>query len=161
MVTIRPVTEEDHVAVSILIVAAFRQANESNMVRSLRESGEIAMELIAETDKGIVGHVSLSNLSVPEGWLALAPVSVRPEDQGKGYGGELIRYALDLARQRKFSAVVVVGDPDYYHKFGFIFEGKAKLNSRYPAKYTGIYPIDKSTANSQVTLVYPEAFERV
>ena len=73
----------------------------------------------------------------------------------------MIRHALDLARQRKVPAVVVVGDPKYYKKFGFVFGGPAKLNSRYPEKYSGIYPIDSATANSKVTLVYPVAFERV
>ena len=73
----------------------------------------------------------------------------------------MIRHALDLARQRKIPAVVVVGNPNYYHKFGFVFGGSVKLNSRYPEEYSGIYPIDSATAGSKVTLVYPEAFERV
>ena len=52
--------------------------------------------------------------------LIFGPVSVLPEKQGRGYGSRLIRYTLDLAEKMGCGAVAITGDPDYYHRFGFV-----------------------------------------
>ena len=161
MITIRNATDEDATAISILLVGAFGQPNESRLISGLRTEGSMAHELVAERDQEIVGHISLSRLSHPEGWLALAPVSVRGQHQGQGIGGELVRYGLDQARQNHAKAVVVVGDPIYYHRFGFVFDGPAELNSPYPTQYTGLYPIAPETAAARADLIYPRPFEDV
>jgi putative acetyltransferase len=158
MLRLRNPTPNDDTALSVLLVSAFGQANEWTLVQKLRESGQVAEEIIAENDDGPVGHVCLSRLDAPAGWLALGPVAVRAENQNTGVGGELIRYALDQARQARAKAVVVVGDPAYYHRFGFVFDGPARLQSPYPAEYTGLYPIAPETAAAAVTLAYPAAF---
>ena len=77
MVTIRPAVPEDDLNISVLVVNAFRQPNESNLIRSLRARGEIAIELVAEEDGGLAGHIVLSRLRTPGNWLALGPVCVR------------------------------------------------------------------------------------
>lgn len=50
--------------------------------------------------------------------LHLAPMAVKPEYQNQGVGSELIRFAL---RQEKIktSTIFVLGNPEYYKKFGF------------------------------------------
>lgn len=161
MPKIRSVQPSDHTEISVLLVSAFQQPNESRLIEALRACGAVEIELVAYDDTGLVGHICLSRLLAPEGWLTIAPVAVREPDQGKGYGGELIRHALDLARQRKAKAVVVVGDPPYYKRFGFVFGGPAELTSPYPEKFTGLYPIDSSTAKAKVALAYPKPFETV
>ena len=157
---VREAGPEDHTAISVLLVSAFGQPNEARLIEALRHSGHTAVELVAETEGGVAGHICLSRMEAPPGWLTLAPVAVRPPDQGKGIGGELIRHALDHARQRRARAVVVVGDPSYYHRFGFVFGGAAELTTPYPVEYTGLYPIDPATARARVALAYPVAFER-
>lgn len=161
MITIRNATPEDATAISVLLVSAFGQPNETRMIDALRREGSVAHELVAEQDGEIVGHICLSHLVRPKGWLALAPVSVRLSLQGRGIGGELIRYSLDEARQHHALAVVVVGDPIYYHRFGFVFDGPAELSSPYPARYTGLYPIAPETAAAREELVYPGPFAEV
>lgn len=158
MLRLRNPTPEDDTPLSVLLVSAFGQGNEWTLVQNLRAGAHVAEELLAEDDNGLVGHVCLSRLDAPKDWLALGPVAVRTEDQGKGIGSELIRYALDRARQAHAAAVVVVGDPRYYHRFGFVFGGPARLRSPYPAEYTGIYPISGDTAHAAVTLAYPPPF---
>jgi len=158
MLRLRNPTQDDDTPLSVLLVSAFGQANEWTLVQRLRASGYVAEEILAEDDDGPVGHVCLSRFDAPEGWLALGPVAVRTEDQGKGVGSEMIRTALDRARQAGASAVVVVGDPVYYHRFGFVFDGPARLDSPYPAEYTGLYPIAPGTANAAVALGYPPPF---
>lgn len=158
MLELREPTPADDTALSVLLVSAFGQANEWTLMQRLRARGHVALELLAETVDGPVGHVCMSRLDAPEGWLAMGPVAVRNEDQGKGVGSALIRTALDRARQAHAKAVVVVGDPRYYHRFGFVFDGPARLQSPYPAEYTGLYPLAPETADAAVTLAYPAPF---
>ncbi|WP_342775025.1 N-acetyltransferase [Nonomuraea diastatica] len=51
--------------------------------------------------------------------LALAPTAVLPEVQRQGLGTLVIEDALREARARGESAVVVLGHPEYYPRFGF------------------------------------------
>jgi putative acetyltransferase len=50
---------------------------------------------------------------------ALAPVAVLPDHQRRGIGSALIRRGLELCRKRGCAAVLVVGHPEYYPRFGF------------------------------------------
>lgn len=161
MLKIRPLHSDDETELSVLLVSTFGQPNEFKLVRALREKNAIALELVAEDDAGLVGYICLSKLTTPEGWLALAPMCVRNENQSTGIGGELIRYALDQARQKRFGAVVVVGDPAYYKRHGFVFGGPVHLSSSYPADYTGLYLIHPGVSEKEHRLVYPEPFETV
>ena len=161
VIQIRKTTDDDHIAISILLVSAFGQPNEARLIEALRADGSVAHELVAPHDGEVVGHACLSRLRAPEGWLALGPISVRTALQGQGLGGELVRYALDAARQSEAKAVVVVGDPIYYHRFGFVFDGPAELTSGYPTQYTGLYPIAPETASARADLVYPAPFADV
>lgn len=161
VITIRDATPDDATAISILLVGAFEQPNESRLIDALRAEGSVAHELVAIEDDELIGHLCLSRLIAPSGWLALAPVSVRSNLQGRGVGAELVRYGLDKARQNHAKAVVVIGDPAYYHRFGFVFDGPSELTSPYPAQYTGLFPIAPSTAAVQAELVYPAPFAEV
>lgn len=158
MIDIRPATVADRTNISVLAVSAFRQNNEAALIDALRAEGVMALEFVAEDAAGLVGHVALPWLRAPEGWLTLTPVCVRPEQQGEGIDGELIRHALDAARRAGALAVVAVGDPDYYHGFGFVFDGPSELASPYPSQYLGLYPIAPGVALARATLVYPRAF---
>jgi len=158
MLELREPTPDDDTALSVLLVSAFGQANEWTLMQRLRAGGHVALELLAKSVDGPVGHVCLSRLDAPAGWLALGPVAVRNEDQGKGVGSALVRAALDRARQAHAKAVVVVGDPRYYHRFGFVFDGPARLHSPYPVEYTGLYPLAPETTDAAVTLAYPAPF---
>lgn len=158
MLRMRNPKPADQTALSILLVSVFGQSNEWNLVQRLRDEGSVAEELVAEDEHGLVGHVCLSRLHAPDGWLALGPVAVRTEDQRRGIGSELVRHALDRARQARAKAVVVVGDPTYYHRFGFVFDGPATLHTPYPREFTGLFPIAPGTAKAAVTLAYPAPF---
>lgn len=51
--------------------------------------------------------------------ITFGPVSVLPEYQKTGVGARLIFHTLALARQLGYQAVIILGHPDYYPKFGF------------------------------------------
>jgi uncharacterized protein YdhG (YjbR/CyaY superfamily) len=51
--------------------------------------------------------------------LTFGPVSVKPELHNRGFGAEIIRHSLDRAREQGFGAVIILGHPAYYPRFGF------------------------------------------
>lgn len=51
--------------------------------------------------------------------LLLGPIAVRPDRHGRGYGAALMNHALDAARDLGHAIVLLVGDADYYARFGF------------------------------------------
>ena len=160
MIAIRPVTPADHLDVSVLVTSVFRQPNEARLLEALRAEERAVIELLAADEDGPVGHALMATMVAPEGWLTLGPVCVRPQNAGTGVGTALIIDALDQARQAGFEAAVVLGDPGYYKRFGFVFGGDITFITPYPAEYTGFYwfgagPI---TAGPCVELAYPDAF---
>jgi putative acetyltransferase len=52
--------------------------------------------------------------------VGLAPVAVLPSRQGQGIGTMLVEAGLERLRAAGAPAVVVVGDPHYYPRFGFV-----------------------------------------
>jgi len=123
-VVIRERIAADDPSIAALNDAAFGGRYESKLVAELRQAGLAAIELVAEEQSEVVGHILFSALSVVAGdrsarALALAPMSVRPLRQRSGIGSALVRRGLDVARDRTWQAVIVVGHADYYPRFGF------------------------------------------
>lgn len=77
------------------------------------------LSCVAELDGLILGHILLTPVSGPERALALAPHAILPEWRDMQIGTELVRFALELARQRDWRSVFVFGQPDYFCRFGF------------------------------------------
>ena len=131
--TIRREGPADHLAVEELTRDAFwglfaPRCDEHLVVHLLRGSPALVPELdvVAEADGELVGHVVYSRARVVEPTtgaehqvLTFGPLSVRPDRQGDGIGGALMRHTLAAAVGLGHRAVVVYGHPDYYPRFGF------------------------------------------
>lgn len=81
------------------------------------------LSLVAECERGIVGHilftsVSVNGFSIDSAYI-LAPLAVATGHQGKGIGGTLISEGLRQLKERNASFVLVLGDPKYYGRAGF------------------------------------------
>ena len=96
---IRPFRPGDATGVSILLDTAFEGQAELRLVQALREADQIAVELVAELEGHVVGHICFARLVAPEGWLSLSPLVVSPSQQDRGIGSDLVRAGLDAARQ--------------------------------------------------------------
>ncbi|MQA31050.1 MAG: GNAT family N-acetyltransferase [Luteitalea sp.] len=114
---------------------AFPSDLESRLVDALRQAGNAAISLVAEDDDGaVVGHVLFSPVQTEHGsarGLGLAPVAVVPERQRAGIGSALIREGIRRAREARFELLVVLGDPEYYGRFGFTRASAAGLSNEY------------------------------
>ncbi len=51
--------------------------------------------------------------------VLVGPVAVTPELQGKGLGHKLMHAMLEAAQQMGDPVMVMIGDPEYYERFGF------------------------------------------
>ena len=121
---IRLETPADHIAIAEVNTAAFGQPDEASLVEQLRADGAVRLSLVAEMEGAVVGHLLFSDLPITwkEGTIdgvALAPISVLSDYQNKGIGRALIDEGLDICRTLGVEAVVVLGHPDYYPRFGF------------------------------------------
>ena len=124
---IRNETPADTEAITEVTIAAFEtlpvsNQTEQHIIRALRAAGTLTISLVAEIDGRVVGHVAFSPVTISDGtedWYGLGPVSVLPECQGQGIGSSLIRMGLSLLRERGARGCALVGDPDYYVRFGF------------------------------------------
>jgi putative acetyltransferase len=116
---IRDEEPADAAAIRALVAAAFGREAEAGLVDRLRRDGDGVISLVAVADGAVAGHVLLSRMSAPFRALGLAPVSVAPDRRRAGIGSGLIRAALDRARAGGWEGVFVLGEPDYYRRFGF------------------------------------------
>lgn len=119
-------------AIHRLVARAFGQEDEAVLVDALRADGDVLAELVAVDGAEIAGHVMLSPLLV-EGQAgttrlgALAPLAVVPNLQRRGIGAALVKALLARAGELRLPAVVVLGDPGYYGRFGFRAEQAAGI----------------------------------
>lgn len=126
-VTIRRELHSDVAAIDALIVSAFLHAPHSNhreqcIVKALREAKQLSLSLVAEEKGDIIGHVAVSPVSISDGtqqWYGLGPISVAPEWQRQGLGSALMEQALTELRKLGAAGCVVLGEPQYYGRFGF------------------------------------------
>jgi putative acetyltransferase len=98
---------------------AFGTSEEAAIVEAIRDE-EGSFAFVASEAGDVVGHVQLSRAWIGDDpVLALGPIGVRPDRQGSGIGSELVRAALDEAARREEAAVILLGSPAYYPRFGF------------------------------------------
>ena len=126
-ITVRAETADDIRAIDVVNLSAFEGDTEAQLVGAVRGSPGFVPELslVAEFNGRIVGHVLLSKVRYrhaegEQDILALAPMSVVPSQSHRGIGKALLDAALLGARNLGFTAVVVVGQPEYYARFGFM-----------------------------------------
>ena len=150
---IRPEADGDTPAIHALTDAAFRDAphssgTEAAIVDALRDAGALTLSIVAEEQGRIVGHVAFSPVTIngeASRWFGLGPVSVEPLEQRRGIGQALIREGLDRLRNTGAEGCVVLGDPAYYRRFGFVSDPKLHYGDVPPEyfqrlTFTGVMP---------------------
>jgi predicted N-acetyltransferase YhbS len=137
---IAPERPGDAVRIGQITTAAFApmpfsDGDEARIIDALRDAGALALSLVAiAADGELVGHVAFSAVRIdgePGDWYGLGPVSVAPGIQKRGVGSALILEGLDRLRALRAGGCVLLGDPNYYRRFGFesvpalTYKGKA------------------------------------
>ena len=132
---IRPEEEKDVPAVYSVNAAAFGTSVEADLVDALRRQARPLISLVAEDSNAILGHIMFSPVSLtghPDlKLMGLAPMAVAPAHQRQGIGSALVRAGLERCKQSGFGAVVVLGHPEYYPRFGFLPSARFGIGCEY------------------------------
>lgn len=132
---VRAEQPEDIPAIHQVNLAAFGQDAEADLVDRLRKVTSTLSFVAVVADK-VVGHIFFSPVTVAGECpdltiLGLAPLAVLPDYQRQGIGSALVQQGLAECDRRGVKAVVVVGDPVYYSRFGFIPSREKGLSCEY------------------------------
>jgi putative acetyltransferase len=163
-VVIRAREPADDAAIRALNESAFGGNYEATLIEDLRSAGRAVVELVARDGPNIIGHILFSRLDVmidatAVRALALAPVAVQPERQRQGIGGALIREGLAQAREGRWQAVIVLGHPAYYPRFGFSATLARKLQAPFSGDaFMALELVPSALAGDEGRVIYPGAF---
>jgi putative acetyltransferase len=121
---VRPLQTGDEAAVDDLVARAFGRREEADLVRALRREVASVLELVAEREGAVSGHIAFSPVTperVEAGVVCfgLGPMAVVPGLQRGGVGSALVRAGLAACAARGVGLVFVLGHPAYYPRFGF------------------------------------------
>jgi putative acetyltransferase len=133
-VEIRSEHRADAAAIRFVNEQAFETPLEAALVEALRREAAPLVSLVAVEQEAIVGHVLFSPVAFDAPGLpicGLAPMAVLPARQRSGIGSALVRAGLDQCRRLGFGAVVLVGHPEYYPRFGFVPASRFGLRCEY------------------------------
>lgn len=120
MTDIRLETAADITAIHDLVAGCFPSDAEARLIDALRAAGRLSLSLVAEDAGGIFGHVAFSPMTGLTGGLGLAPLAVHAAHRRRGIGAALARAGLAACADLGARWVVVLGDPAYYGRFGFV-----------------------------------------
>lgn len=155
---IRPENPADIAAIRGVTISAFKDHPHSDetehlVVDRLRQAGALSISLVCEVDGLVVGHIAFSPVALSDGsknWFGLGPISVSPAFQGQGIGGALIHRGLDMLRAQPAAGCVVMGDPDFYRKFGFRNDPRFALHDCAPQYFLAL-PLSSDGASGMVS----------
>ena len=127
MLIIRNEVASDIEAISDVTKAAFKNHPYSNnteqfIINALRAANALAISLVAELGEKVVGHIAFSPVMISDGsknWYGLGPISVMPDYQKRGIGTKLVYEGISLLKDLGAEGSVLVGDPNFYKRFGF------------------------------------------
>ena len=160
-VKIRPAEEADRGVIRALVESAFAGPAEADLVEALVADADEVLELVAEIDGQVVGHVLFSRLGVESAHrsadaVALAPLAVDPAHWRKGVGAALVEEAHRRLRLAGETLSVVLGAPGYYSRFGYTRARAAGFSSNYQGE--ALQALAWGSAPSAGRLVYATAF---
>ena len=170
-VTIRLEAPGDEPAIRRVHEAAFPGPEEAAIVDEIRRTAPAGWQSIVAVDTAgnVIGHLLLSPCGVEDvagervgEVLALGPVAVLPAVQFRGVGSALTSAAISLAIARVVPAIVLLGHPTYYPRFGFASARSCGLEppaQAWPDAAWMARLLPAWTDSLRGTVRYPKAFE--
>ena len=161
MVSVRAAAPADHAAIDRVVDSAFGRADEAAIVRAVRAEGAALVELVAEDGGGIVGHILFSRMGTASGRLiaGLGPMAVTPGLQRGGVGKAMGQAGVAACRDLGVEAIVVLGHPAYYPRFGFSAETARTVVSPFAGRSAWMaMELRPGVLEHPIEVAYPAAF---
>ena len=139
---------------------------EARLMDALRDDGDVipALSLVATIDGGVVGHDVCRRATVDaRRSLGLGPLGVLPAHQGLGVGQALMHAVVAAADALEEQSVVLLGDPVYYRRFGFVLGATVGLLPPDPSwvEHFQVRPLHAWDGSLRGTFRYAPAFGRL
>lgn len=154
---IRTEAPADILVIDALVRSAFPTEAEAQLVMALRENSNLTLSLVACTDEGeVVGHVMFSPVTLNGelvNWQGLAPISVKESFRNQGIATELVKEAHSMLRDFGYPAAVVLGDPEFYCRFGYQFDERFTCPWEVPEGAFRIVEISEGALDNQKGLI--------
>jgi len=141
-IEIRESEPGDHAAIEAHYRETFPQEDLLPLVGALLNEGKSLLSLVALRGGAVVGHGAFTICDI-EGSNArvalLGPLAVAPAAQQHGIGSAVVRAGLERLEQEGVAAVLVLGDPAYYRRFGFAPETRVATPCALPEEWRGAW----------------------
>lgn len=115
------------------------------------------LALVARSGTDLVGTVRLWNVKAGDTpALLLGPLAVEGATQGEGVGANLMRLAIARAAMLGHGGIILIGDPEYYARFGFSADRTIGLLMPAPVerrRFLGLELVLGSFANARGLIV--------
>jgi putative acetyltransferase len=149
--------------------AAFDTSAEAGLVDALRDNDAISLSLVALLNESIVGHILFSPVVIESkdsnlDAVGLGPMSILPAYQGRGIGSRLVEAGLETCTTLGHAAVVVLGHPEFYPRFGFVPSTQYGIISEYdvPPEVFMVKELVKNTLKGRAgTAKYHQLFNEL
>ena len=158
----------DAAGIDSLLRRCFSTSAEAELTQALREDGLLTLGVVATDEEGqVLGYAAFSPVSVQgddRNWVGLAPLAVDESLRGQGIAKQLIYEGLDTLNEFGYGAVVVVGDPAYYNRFGFEPAARHGLRCRWPGAEAAfqVYRLaDDAFVGAEGEIDFAEPFSRL
>ena len=141
--------------------AVFGQLAEADLVQHMHKDGDLILSVIAYADEP-AGHIAYSRLTLHETpcikAAVLAPLAVAPSFQKRGIGATLVRNSLRGLAEKNYDLVLVLGEPDYYGRFGFTPRLAERLKTPYDGPYLQAVALSDKGKEAHGSVSYAQAF---
>ncbi len=119
----------DVAAIDALVLGAFGPGRFAKTAERLREAAALAAGFCAFEGERLIGSVRLWSITVGAARsVFLGPIAVDVASRRGGLGADLVQACIEEAKAMKLDGVLLVGDPPYFSRFGFLPAPEAVLS---------------------------------
>lgn len=162
---IRRTQNYDTEQIKELYFNAFPEEDLLPLVQELYQDKINVLSFAFDEHNNIIGHIYFTECHIADYSLKLAllgPIAVTREKQKQGIGSLLINYGLHYLSNNNFEKVLVLGDPNYYGRFGFIQEQNIQPAYPIPKEWQSAWQsiaLSEKIANCKGQLLVPKPWQ--